>query len=80
MTKLPDEMVAAWLNRQDGVLTRGGGEPTWNRLAEALKRVGQIGIAEDILRKRTCDDSSTEGRQQSMEVDSSKGDYYYNYA
>ena len=79
MTQLPEEMVAAWLNRQDDVLTRGGGEPTWNRLAEALKRVGQTGIAEDI-RKRTCDDSSTEGRQQSMEVDSSKGDYYYNYA
>ena len=79
MTKLPDEMVAAWLNRQDGVLTRGGGEPTWNRLAEALKRVGQIGMAKDI-RMRKCGDSSTEGRQQSMEVDSSKGDYYYNYA
>ena len=68
MTQLPDEMVAAWLKRLDAVLTRGGGEPTWNRLVDALKEIGQTGIAEDIRRK--CQQTL------SMEMDSSRGMYW----
>ena len=70
MTQLPDEMVSAWLKRQDDVLTRGGGEPTWNRLADALNQLGHTGTAEDI-RRRKCD-SSTECQQQ-KDMNPSKG-------
>ena len=48
MTSFPDQMVAAWLNRQDEVLERTG-EPTWSTLANALREIGQTGVAEDIL-------------------------------
>ena len=78
MTQLPHEMVAAWLNRQDDVLTRGG-EPTWKGLAEALKKVGQTGVAEDIRRTKCQDSGSCTERQQqnlSVEMDSSTGIQY----
>ena len=44
MKVLPDEMVAAWLRREDYVSE----EPTWRALVKALKRVGQSGLAETI--------------------------------
>ena len=47
MTLFPDEMVAAWLNRQDNVLQQSG-EPTWSTLEEALRKIGQTGLAEDV--------------------------------
>lgn len=47
MTKLREEMVAAWLNRQDNVL-KNSGEPTWSSLADALDKIGQTGTAVDI--------------------------------
>ena len=40
-------MTAAWLNKEDSVLHKSG-EPTWSRLVEALEKVGQKGIAEEI--------------------------------
>ena len=40
MTKYPDDMVAAWLRREDFVMSMSG-EPTWRTLVEALKKVGQ---------------------------------------
>ena len=50
MTSFPDEVVAAWLNRQDNVLQHSG-EPTWSTLEEALRKIGQTGLAEDIQGK-----------------------------
>ena len=43
-----DEMIAAWLQKEDQVLKRG--RPTWETLVKALKdaRVNQIGVAERI--------------------------------
>jgi hypothetical protein len=47
MKSLPEDMVAAWLRREDYVLNVSG-EPTWRSLVQALKMVGQGGIAKDI--------------------------------
>ena len=47
MTKHPDDMVAAWLRREDFVMSMSG-EPTWRTLVEALRKVGQEGTARDI--------------------------------
>ena len=51
MNSFPDEMVAAWLNRQDKVLQHSG-EPTWSALEDALRKIGQTGLAEDLKNKR----------------------------
>ena len=51
MNNLLTEMVAAWLNREDNVLQQSG-EPTWNGLVDALKKIGQAGIAKDILKEK----------------------------
>jgi hypothetical protein len=37
-------MVAAWLRSEDNVMSMSG-EPTWRTLVEALRKVGQEGIA-----------------------------------
>ena len=50
MTKYPDDMVAAWLRREDFVMSMSG-EPTWRTLVEALRIVGQEGTARDIEEK-----------------------------
>ena len=47
MTSYPDNMVAAWLRREDFVMSSSG-EPTWRTLVEALRKVGQEGTARDI--------------------------------
>ena len=47
MKALPEEMVAAWLRREDFVMSMSG-EPTWRTLVEALRKVGQEGTARDI--------------------------------
>ena len=47
MKSLPEDMVAAWLRREDYVL-KVSGEPTWRSLVQALTTVGQGGIAKDI--------------------------------
>ena len=44
MKELPEDMVAAWLRKEDFVSE----EPTWRGLSRALKRVGQTGIAQVI--------------------------------
>lgn len=51
MEKLPDEMVASWLLRQDSVLKKSG-DPTFERLAVALERIGQKGVAEDVREQK----------------------------
>ena len=47
MRSLPGDMVAAWLRREDDVLGVSG-VPTWKVLSEALKDVGQTGLATKI--------------------------------
>ena len=47
MRSLPGDMVAAWLRREDDVLEVSGA-PTWKVLSEALKDVGQTGLAMKI--------------------------------
>ena len=58
----PDKMVAAWLNRQDEVLKRSG-EPTWSTLEEALKKIGQTGLAESVNTKRICHEYQSQQRE-----------------
>ena len=50
MRSLPDDMVAAWLRREDDVLEVSG-VPTWKVLSEALKDTGQTGLAMKIQQK-----------------------------
>ena len=57
MNSFPGEMVAAWLNRQDKVLQHSG-EPTWSTLEDALRKIGQTGLAEDLKTKRIVHDTS----------------------
>ena len=52
MTKYPDGMVAAWLRREDFIMSMSG-EPTWRTLVEALRKVGQEGTARDIEEKES---------------------------
>lgn len=47
MSTLPDDMIDAWLNREDDVLDTSG-DPTWKSLCKALKEIGQNGIANKI--------------------------------
>ena len=56
MTKYPDDMVAAWLRREDFVMSMSG-EPTWRSLVEALRKVGQEGTARDIEEKKSRSNS-----------------------
>ena len=48
---LSEEMVAAWLSKEDTVLQRTG-KPTWRSLADALKRNGHTDVANKIIRER----------------------------
>ena len=49
---LLNEMVAAWLNREDSVLSATG-EPSWASLVQALTDIHQPGIAKDISEGRS---------------------------
>ena len=62
MTPLPEEMVTAWLSKEDNVLKRTG-KPTWRSLADALKRIGQADISNKIIRERV----EMESRQGQLE-------------
>ena len=44
---LLNEMVAAWLNREDNVLSATG-DPSWASLIQALRDIDQPGIAQRI--------------------------------
>ena len=52
MNDILNDVSAAWLNREDQVLEESG-EPTWDRLADALEQIGQLGVTEDI-RNHKC--------------------------
>ena len=43
-------MVRAWLRKQDHVKEKSGDPLTWKALVEALKKIGQQGIADDIFK------------------------------
>ena len=73
MNNLPTEMVVAWLNRQDNVLHQSG-EPTWKGLADALEKIGQAGIAQDIRRRECCDSSAADTQQDVSGSDQSRSD------
>ena len=62
MKNVLEEMVAAWLNRRDNVLSRSG-EPTWAKLSEALKDIRHTGIAQDILKTKYCGSDTTYHQQ-----------------
>ena len=47
MSPFLEEMVAAWLNREDNVLSASG-EPSWASLIKALQDIDQPGIAKKI--------------------------------
>ena len=47
MERLREDMVAAWLNEEDFVSEKSG-EPSWKSLKEALKKIGQTGLADNI--------------------------------
>ena len=51
MKDLPNDMVAAWLLRQEDVL-KTSGEPTYERLAKALGEIGQNGLAKDVREQK----------------------------
>ena len=50
---LCEEMVEAWLNKEDNVSKIG--EPTWERLKVALKEIGQTGLADDVTQGSSSD-------------------------
>ena len=52
MQNLPDDMVKAWLRKEDNVKKKSGDPLTWNILVKALQTIGQDGIADDILREK----------------------------
>ena len=47
MDSLLEEMVCAWLNKEDNVLKQSG-EPSWRSLKSALREIGQEGVAASI--------------------------------
>ena len=47
-TDIADELVAAWLRKEDDVLVVSG-EPTLKSLATHLQSIGQNGLAHNIL-------------------------------
>ena len=48
MQNLPDDLVKAWLRKEDRVRETSGDPLTWEALVRALQRIGQRGIADDI--------------------------------
>ena len=52
MKDVPSEVAAAWLLKQDNVMTVSG-EPTWRALVDALRREGQEGTAIEIEEKHS---------------------------
>ena len=54
MQNLPDDMVRAWLRQQDNVKEKSGDPLTWSVLVVALRKIGQNGVANDILTNQVC--------------------------
>ena len=47
MQQCPDDMVDAWLRKEENVLEKSG-RPTWTSLVKALRGIRQEGIAQYI--------------------------------
>ena len=45
MESLCEDIIAAWLNKEDSV-SKKSGEPSWESLKAALNIIGQTGLAE----------------------------------
>ena len=71
MTNILDGMIEAWLNKENDVLDKSG-EPTWSRLVEALEKIGQRGVAEDIKRERRLNET-----EQPQEMPTKGMDHLY---
>ena len=54
MQNLPGDMVRAWLRQQDNVKEKSGDPLTWSVLDVALRKIGQNGVADDILTNLVC--------------------------
>ena len=52
MQNLPDDMVKAWLRKEDRVIEKSGDPLTWSILVVALRKIGQNGISDAILTDR----------------------------
>ena len=52
MLNIPGDMVIAWLRKQDHVKEKSGDPLTWKALVDALNRIGQQGIADDIFKDK----------------------------
>ena len=50
MRRYPDDVVEAWLRKEDNVLNKC--PPTWRNLTAALEKIGQCGIADVVKRDR----------------------------
>ena len=61
MQALPDDMVKAWLRKEDDVKKKCGDPLTWEALVKALNKIGQTGIADDILRDKCGQSGSGQG-------------------
>lgn len=48
MRRYPDDVVEAWLRREDNVPNKC--PPTWRNLTAALEKIGQTGIADTVKR------------------------------
>ena len=51
MESLCEDMIAAWLNKEDFVSEKSG-DPSWDSLKTALSEIGQAGIANAITEGR----------------------------
>ena len=47
MESLCEDMIAAWLNKEDFV-SKKSGDPSWDSLKTALSEIGQAGLANAI--------------------------------
>ena len=52
MLNIPGDMVIAWLRKQDHVKEKSSDPLTWKALVDALQRIGQQGIADDIFKDK----------------------------
>ena len=51
MRNLPEDLISAWLNREENVLQESG-EPTFESLAVAMEGIGQNGMAVDVRNQK----------------------------
>ena len=56
MSPLLEELVAAWLNREDNVLSASGA-PSWTSLIKALRDINQSGTAQKISPQLACEET-----------------------